>query len=324
MDAPSAAALTTTLKPSTWERFRRWRRIHREAIESWLILSPILLYYSIFFLFPVIANTYVSFTRWNGIGGAPQWVGLANYKAYLSNPYPLTIFNTFLFAASILLLQTVIAFLIAVILNEKVVGRGLYRSLWYIPTLTSSAVTAQVMFAFISPYDGVLNAILKALGKPIVIWLLDPGWMRTFIIIYSVWRGVGGPVVLFLAALQGIHREVYEAAMVDGASWGKLLRYITWPLLRPMTVFILITGTIGGFQVFETVMLISAGGQANVASSGGPRGMTNVMLLQIYKDAFGSFDLGRAAAGSIIMALILLWFSTWNLRVLSRGYISEK
>ncbi len=323
MDASGTAARTTT-RPAAQAGFSRWRRVHRDAIEAWIILTPILLYYSIFFLFPVIADVYVSFTKWNGIVGAPQWVGLTNYRAFLKPPYPLTLFNTMLFAFTILILQTVIAFVIAVILNEKVIGRGVYRALWYIPTLTSAAVTAQVMFAFISPYDGVLNAILKALGRPIVIWNLDPNWMRTFIIVYSVWRGVGGPVVLFLAALQGIHREVYEAAMVDGASWGKLLRYITWPLLKPMTTFILITGTIGGFQIFETVMLISAGGQANVASSGGPRGMTNVLLLQIYKDAFGSFDLGRAAAGSVVMAILLLWFSTWNMRVLNRGYIAER
>jgi len=305
-------------------RLSRWRRRRRQPIEAWLILAPILLYYSIFFLFPVIANTYVSFTTWSGIVGAPKWVGLANYRAYFQRPYPLTLFNTFLFAVIILIFQTVIALFIAVILNEKVVGRGLYRALWYIPTLTSSAVTAQVMFAFISPYDGVLNAVLKALGRPITIWTLQGNWMRAFIIIYSVWRGVGGPVVLFLAALQGIHREVYEAAMVDGASWGETLRYITFPLLRPMLIFVLITGTIGGFQIFETVMLISAGGQANVASSGGPFGMTNVILLQIYKDAFVSYDLGRAAAGSMITALILLWFSTWNMRILSRGFVSEK
>jgi ABC-type sugar transport system permease subunit len=324
MGTSAAGAITATAEQTTWRRLARWRRKHRQPIEAWLILSPILVYYSIFFLFPVIANTYVSFTEWTGIVGGPKWVGLANYKVYLSEPYPLTLFNTFLFAITILLIQTTLAVFIAVLLNEKVVGRGLYRALWYIPTLTSSAVTAQVMFAFISPYDGVFNAILKAIGRPIVIWPLSSFWMRTFIILYSVWRGVGGPVVLFLAALQGIHREIYEAAMVDGADYWKLLRHITFPLLRPMTIFILITGTVGGFQVFETVMLISAGGQANVASSGGPMGSTNVLLLQIYKDAFLSFSLGRAAAGSMIMALILLWFSTWNLRILSRGYVSEK
>jgi multiple sugar transport system permease protein len=301
------------------QRFTRWRYRHRQALEGWLILTPILLYYSFFFIFPVVGNLYLSFTSWSGVAGAPKWVGLAQFKAYLSDDYLLTIFNTFLFTAIILLVSTALAFLVAVLLNEKVFGRGVYRALWYIPTLTSAAITAQVFFAFISPYDGVFNAILKALGQPIVIWTLNANWMRTFIILFSIWRGVGIPIVLFLAALQGIHPEVYEAAKVDGANSRALLRYITFPLLRPMLIFVLITGTIAGFQIFETAMLISAGGQFNVASSGGPRNMTNVMLLQIYKDAFVNLDLGRAAAGSVIMAILLLWFTVTNMRILSRG-----
>ncbi|MBC7234372.1 MAG: sugar ABC transporter permease [Chloroflexi bacterium] len=305
------------------ERFARWRRRHRQPIEAWLILSPILLYYSIFFIFPVVANLLVSFTRWTGVYDSPVWVGLGNYKAYLSPPYPITLFNTILFTVCILSLQTTIAFFIAILLNEKVIGRGVYRALWYIPTLTSAAITSQVFFAFISPYDGVINAVLKILGQQPVIWTMKAGWMRTFVILYSVWRGVGTPVVLFLAALQGIHPEIYEAAMVDGADYWRLLRYITVPLLRPMVIFILITGTIAGFQIFETVMLITAGGQANVASSGGPHNMTNVMLLQIYKDAFVNLNLGRAAAGSVIMALLLLWFTTTNMRIMSRGQVER-
>lgn len=311
------------VKLSAWAKFAVWRRRHREPIEAWLILTPILIYYSAFFLFPVIANLVVSFTRWSGVYESPTWVGLANYKKYLSYPYPLTLFNTALFAVSILLIQTTLALLIAVLLNEKVVGRGLYRALWYVPTLTSSAITAQVFFAFISPYDGVLNAILKAMGRPIVAWTISTFWMRSFVIIFSVWRGVGTPVVLFLAALQGIHREIQEAAMVDGANAWKLLRHITLPLLRPMVIFVLVTGMIGAFQVFETVLLITAGGQASTAAGGGPFFTTNVVLLQIYRDAFVSNNLGLASAGSVITAIILLWFSTTNMRIMSRGQLER-
>jgi len=305
------------------ERFARWRRRHREPIEAWLILTPILLYYSTFFIFPVVANIFVSFSRWAGVYDRPSWVGLGNYRAYLKSPYPLTLFNTVFFTIVILALQTTVAFFIAVLLNEQVFGRGLYRALWYIPTLTSAAITAQVFFVFISPYAGVLNAVLEALKRPVVIWTLEPGWMRFFVVGFSVWRGVGTPVVLFLAALQGIHPEIYEAAMVDGADYWRLLRYITVPLLRPMVIFILITGTIAGFQIFETVMLMTAGGQYSVASSGGPRNMTNVLLLQIYKDAFVSQNLGRAAAGSTIAGLILLWFTTTNMRIMGRGQVEK-
>jgi ABC-type sugar transport system permease subunit len=309
-----ASAANSTVFPETSapKRGRRTSIERRHTIEAWLILTPILVYYSIFFLFPVVANLYVSFTRWNGIQGAPQWVGLANYRQYLTGSYPLIIFNTLLFAVVILVAQTVLAFLIAVLLNQQVVGRGLYRALFYIPTLTAAAVTAQVAFVFISPFDGVLNEILKLLGRPIVIWTISAFWMRVFIMVYSIWRGVGGPVVLFLAALQGIHREIYEAAMVDGAKGWDLLRYITVPLLRPMIIFVLVTGMIGGFQIFESVMLMSKGGPAN---------KTNVMLLQIYNDAFVNTNMGLASAGSVIMAILLLWFSLTNMRIMSRGQV---
>lgn len=310
MGAPSHRTLVVKPALPPAARFMRWRFRHRQAVEGWLILTPILLYYSLFFLFPVLSNLYVSFTRWNGIQGAPQWVGLANYRMYLTQAYPLIVFNTFLFAITILLAQTTLAFFIAVLLNQQVAGRGLYRALWYIPTLTSAAVTAQVAFAFISPFDGVLNNILKALEQPIVIWTTNAFWMRAFVIVYSIWRGVGNPVVLFLAALQGIHREIYEAAMVDGARGGDLLRYITIPLLRPMILFVLVTGMIGGFQIFEAVLLMSKGGPAN---------RTNVMLLQIYNDAFVNTNMGLATAGAVIMAALLLWFSLTNMRLMSRG-----
>jgi ABC-type sugar transport system permease subunit len=308
----SAANSAVFPEPIAPKRGRRTSMERRQAIEAWLILTPILIYYSVFFLFPVVSNFYVSFTRWNGIQGAPQWVGLGNYKQYLARPYPLIVFNTLLFAVVILVAQTALAFLIAVLLNQQVVGRGLYRALFYIPTLTAAAVTAQVAFVFISPFDGVLNEILKLLGRPIVIWTISALWMRVFIIVYSIWRGVGGPVVLFLAALQGIHREIYEAAMVDGATGWDLLRYITVPLLRPMIIFVLVTGMIGSFQIFESVMLMSKGGPAN---------KTNVMLLQIYNDAFVNTNMGLASAGSVIMAIILLWFSLTNMRIMSRGQV---
>ncbi|MCD6287071.1 MAG: sugar ABC transporter permease [Anaerolineae bacterium] len=138
--------------------------------------------------------------------------------------------------------------------------------------------------------------------------------MRTFIILYSIWRGVGGPVVLFLAALQGIHREIYEAAMVDGASAKDMLLRITVPLLRPMIIFVLVTGMIGSFQIFEAVLLMS---------KGGPRNMTNVMLLQIYNDAFVNTNMGLASAGSMVMAILLLGFSITNMRIMNRGRLGK-
>lgn len=285
----------------------------QHTLEAWLILSPVLIYYFIFNIIPILLNLYVSFTEWNGIVGDPIWIGLKNYARYLKPPYPLIILNTALFAITILMIQTVIAFLIALLLNQKLFGRSAYRALWYIPTLTSAAIMAQVAFIFISPYDGVFNAILISLGQDPFIWTLDSFWMRIFIIVFSVWRGVGIPVVLFLAALQGIHPELYAAARVDGANVVQLIQHITFPLLRPMILFILVTGIINSFQIFEAVFLIT---------KGGPKNSTNVMLLQIYNDAFTNFNLGVASTGAVIMAIILLWFSLTGIRLMSQEQIN--
>ncbi len=296
-------------------RFRRWRFRHRQAFEGWLILTPILLYFSFFFLFPLVSSLYLSFTRWSGLSGSPTWVGLANFRRYLTDPsYVQVIFNTTLFAVVILVLQTSIAFFVALMLNAKIRGRGIFRAAWYVPTLTSAAIMAQVASVFIAPSGGVVNAILQSLGQPPIIFYVQVEWMRVIIILFSVWRGVGGPIVLYLAALQGIHPELYEAAQVDGATPRQLMRYITLPLLTPMTIFVLVTGIIGTAQIFEAVMFLSKGGPGN---------QTNVLMLQIYQDAFSNANIGMAGAGAIVLGVILLAFSILNVRFLSRGGVAN-
>ena len=307
----SAEAGVRVAELGSSERFRRWRFRHRQAFEGWLILAPILLYFSFFFLFPLVSSLYLSFTRWSGLSGSPTWVGLANFRRYLTDAsYLQVIFNTVLFAVVILLLQTGLAFFVALLLNAKIRGRGIFRAAWYVPTLTSAAIMAQVASVFIAPSGGVINAILQSLGQPPIIFYVQVEWMRVIIILFSVWRGVGGPIILYLAALQGIHPELYEAAQVDGATSRQLLRYITLPLLTPMTIFVLVTGIIGTAQIFESVMFLSKGGPGN---------QTNVLMLQIYQDAFTNANIGMAGAGAIVLGVILLAFSILNIRFLSRG-----
>lgn len=309
----TAAPLAETQLP--WrERLRRWKFRHRHAVEGWAIMLPILAYFSLFFFFPIFSNLALSFTRWSGLSGSPEWVGLANYRRYFTDPtYIQVIVNTVLFAVAILLIQTTLAFFIALLLNTKVRGRGFFRSAWYIPTLTSAAIMAQVMSVFIAPSGGVINSVLTSMGQPPIIFYVQVDAMRWIIILYSVWRGVGVPMILFLAALQGIHPELYEAAQVDGAKSSQLLRYITLPLLVPMIIFVLITGIIGTAQIFEAVMFMSKGGPAN---------QTNVLMLQIYQDAFSNQSLGMASTGAIVLGALLLVFSIFNIRIMSRGSVS--
>jgi ABC-type sugar transport system permease subunit len=255
-------------------------------------------------------NLFVSFTNWDGFSDI-QWVGLSNYLTYFKDPMYLMVFvNTTLFALIILAIQTPLAFFVALLLNQKVLGLGIHRALWYIPTLTSAAVMAQVATIFIAPYGGVLNAFLQGLGIAPIMWTTNATFMWIFIALFTIWRGLGGGVILFLAGLQGIPSELYEAGRVDGASSWKVTRYITIPLMRPMIVFTLVTGIIGSFQIFEAVYLIS---------QGGPLNKTNVMLVQIYNDAFANTNFGMACAGATIMMILLLWFSVMNIRLLQRG-----
>lgn len=299
---------------SRGERLRRWRHRNRQSVLAWTILTPVLIYFVIFAFMPVLINTGLSFTKWNGIVGSPQWVGLDNYARYLEPPYPQILGNTVMFSVTILTLQTSIALFIALLLNQRVRGLGLYRTLWYIPTLTSSAIMAQIVTVFFAPYGGVVNNILASLGQQPVIWTIDTFWMRAIIVFYTVWRGLGGPVILFLAALQGIPRQLYEAAEVDGANSRQTLRYITLPSMRPMVVFVLVTSFIGNFQMFESILLISKGGPSNT---------TTTMILRIYNDAFVNLKLGLASTGAVIMLILLAAFSFIAIRMMTKSAQGE-
>lgn len=306
---PSALSQAPTAD-SFRERASQFYMRHRQPIEAWLILTPILIYYFVFAVFPVAANLVVSFLDWNGFS-EPTWVGFGNYERFFTNArYQQVFANTIFFAVAILLISMVLGFLVALALNEKVKGLGIYRTMWYVPTLTSAAVMAQVATLFIAPRSGVLSAILRSLGQPELVWQTDPQFARTLIIVFSVWRGVGTAMLLFLAGLQGIPVEVVDAARVDGASGWRLTRHITLPLLRPMTVFVLVTGLIGAFQIFEPVLLITNGKPAN---------STNVMMLKIYEDAFQGYRFGLAAAMATVMLVFLLWASVLNLRLMGQS-----
>jgi ABC-type sugar transport system permease subunit len=291
-------------------RWKRFRYRNHDALLAWTILIPVLLYYTLFAAVPVILNVIVSFSDWNGISKI-AWVGFENYVRYFKDPLYVQIFlNTAFFTIFSLLIGIPLGLIIAVLLNQKVRAMGLYRALWYIPVVTSAAIMAQFVALFISPYGGVMNIILKSIGMNEVIWTINAPAMRVVIIIFSVWKGVGGTMVLYLAALQGIPQELYEAAMVDGADALRRFWYLTIPLVRHMTLFVVVTGVIGGFQIFEPILLIS---------KGGPFNLTNVIINQIYNDAFKNMDFGLATTSSTILALFLLGASVFMLRTMRQG-----
>ena len=209
-----------------------------------------------------------------------------------------------------MLIQIPLGMALAVLVNQKVRGMGVYRSLLYAPVVTSAAIMSQVVVIFLAPYKGVLNIFLESLGFEPVIWITNVNALRGVILGFTVWKGVGVTMILYLAALQGIPADLYEAAAIDGADKFQSFRYITVPMLAHMTTFVVITGIIGGFQIFEPIMLIS---------KGGPFNKTNVVINQIYNDAFQNYSFGLATAAATLLALILLAGSIITTRMSRAG-----
>src|SRR5258708_8928750 len=179
----SAGGKKALSKLSPWAR---WRYQHRQSLFAWIILTPILIYYFIFAIAPVIVNMVVSFMRWDGLT-APHWVGLRNYINYFTSPYYLQILGTTaVFTIGGLLVGIPISFFTAVLLNQKIRGRAIHRALWYIPTLTSAAIMAQLATFIVNPYGGILNAFVQSLGLNPVIWTTNAPFMIFFIIFFSL------------------------------------------------------------------------------------------------------------------------------------------
>lgn len=279
---------------------------HEGARAAWKILTPIVIYYIIFVGIPVLSTFALSLTAWNGIVGLPSWVGLQNLMTFFREPdYLRSLFQTMYIGLSILAIQMVVGLLVALLLNQAVPMRGLFRTLWYIPVVVAFSIVSEMATAFLNPTWGVINTVLKAVGLHPIVWQTSAFWMTLWLIVITAWKSLGGVMIIFLAGLQGIDPSFYEAAGIDGASGIQQLRYITIPLLKPITLFVLITGVIGSFHIFEPVQLITRGGPLNA---------TNVIMYKIYRDAFGDFNIGMAAASSVVVTVISLVLTKFQLR----------
>jgi len=292
----------------------RWRKLllrHREGIIGYSILTPMMLYFAIFAIFPAFFVIYLSFTEWTGIMGLPNWVGLKNFQAFFTQgDYVETLIRAGVYGLIILFFSVIVGFLIALLLNQKLLGTGAIRTIWYLPVLVSFAVVAQMVNTILNPVDGIVKQMMIRIGIEPIIFQESALWMSFWLIIITVWKGVGGTVIIYLAGLQGIDTTLYEAARVDGANKLKQLWYVTVPSLRPITMFILITGIIASFQIFEPVQLIS---------HGGPHGETNIILYRIYQDAFQSFNFGMASASSVVVLMVTLLLSILQYRISQRS-----
>lgn len=261
---------------------------------------------------PVFYAFYVSLLDWNYISPNPEFVGFANYAALLKDSdFVTSLLNTVYYVVGTVPTSMAVALVVAILLNQKIRGLAWYRTVYFLPVITAANAVAIIWFWIYHPdYSGLLNGILDKLGLPIQSWLLDPKWAMPCIILMSIWKGLGYNVVIFLAGLQNISSEYYEAAQIDGARGWSIFRYITWPLLSPTTFFVLIISVIGSFQVFS---------QVYVMTRGGPLKSTLVVVYYLYKVGFEDFKMGYASA--MAYALFVIIFA---LTLLQRKYIGSR
>jgi ABC-type sugar transport system permease subunit len=292
-----------------------WLRRNRDAVVAWSFLTPMVIYFVIMTFVPMAFLIGISFTKWNLIS-PPTWAGLDNFKTIFSSQqnwfYLKVIGRTVLYGLVILALNIVGGFSIVLVLNQNLRFKGLFRTMWYLPGVFSGAVIALLLKIYLQGSSfGVLNLIIAQFGFKPVDWLRDPFWMPVITVLFVVWQGIGFTVIFFLAGLQGVDENLYDAAKIDGASDLQLLRYITIPQMVPVLLFITVTGLIGSMQMWEVPKLITGGG---------PSDSTYTLVWSIQSDAFGALRVGLGTAQSLVLFIMLIGFIGWQLNQYRQQY----
>jgi ABC-type sugar transport system permease subunit len=264
---------------------------------SYLMVSPYLVHFLVFVLFPVVFSLVLIFHRWNIISPM-EFVGLDNFqKLVYDRLFFKSIVNTFIFLIIHIPLQIIIALFLAEMLNQKIRLRPFLRASYFLPVVISGVVVTIVWWQLYGFDTGVLNRILITLGLKKIGWLIDPNIAMPSIAIMATWKNVGLYVVLFLVGLQGVPPQYYEAADIDGATHWQKFRYITLPAINPTIFMVVILSTIGGFSLFI---------EPYIMTGGGPLNSTISAVLYIYKQAFTYYHMGYAAALGFFFAAIIM------------------
>lgn len=287
-----------------------WYKIQRKIAPYIFILPGVLFYLMVTFV-PAIIGVGLSFTNWSIITPKFKWMGFRNYERLLSDELFITsLKNTFEYALWLIPGVIIISLLLALLLNTKVKGMTLFRTIYYLPMVTPIAVASVIWMWIYDRRTGILNYIIGLFGMAPRNWLGSMDTALGSIAVMGIWLAVGGNMIIYLAALQGISRGYYEAAEIDGAGYWQKLRYITMPLLKPTTLFIVITTTMAALRAFT---------QMNIMTQGGPLDSTTTIVFYIFGTAFTDLRMGYAAAMSVILFLITLLFTFIDWKFLGKG-----
>ena len=313
------AVVTSTSKQTQGaSAYRRSWGLSEESRAGWLAISPWIVGFIVFTAFPFLASLYFSFTRYDVIS-SPQWVGLENYERLFTRDrlFPLALRNTLVYTAMYVPLHLATALGVALLLNEARQMRGIFRTAFYLPSMTPAVATAYLWVWILNPNDGLVNRFLRWLNLPAPAWTVDPAWTKPTIVISQLWM-MGAAMILFLAALQGVPRELYEAARLDGASAWHRFRTITLPMISGVTFFLGTVGIINALGVFTQ-------GYVMFDKDGGPENSALFIVMYLFKRAFGSgyFQMGYASAIAWLLFLIILVITLVQFRLSKRWVYYE-
>lgn len=286
-----------------WTSFSARKR--RDYITAILFLTPSLLVFGVFVYYALAFNLYLSVTSWNFITPTKTFVGLKNYLDMFGDQRFWNVFrNTAVYSLGSVTISVTLGLFLAVVLNQKLPGRALFRTAYFTPYITTTAAIALLWVWIFDPNYGLINYFLSLISIEGPRWLTSTTWAMPALIIMNVWKVTGYVMVIYLAGLTGISRELLEAAEIDGANRWQSFWKITFPLLSPTTFFIVVTSLLNSFQVFD---------QVAVMTKGGPVDATKVFNYYIFEQAFINFKAGYAASVSTVFFLILLALTVFQL-----------
>ncbi len=306
---PSRVVSSQGARRRPWYRSLHWN----EYRDGYLFILPWLIGFIIWVAIPMLASAYISLTDWEIVTPA-HWVGIAEFQKLLRDDrFYLSLYNTAYYVLIGVPTHVLLALLAALALNARIRGIGIFRTLYYLPSVTPAVASAMLWLWLFNAEFGLVNLMLHALGLPGVLWLQDPRWSKPAFILMSYWS-IGAQMVILLAGLQSIPQHLYEAAVMDGAARFARFRHVTLPLLTPSIFFTLIVGIIGAFQVFTA---------AYIMTSGGPVNSTLFYVLYLYRTAFENFQMGYASALAWILFVIILAVTLLQFRIADRWVFYE-
>lgn len=296
--------VTTEEKMKKIRTGQRFTRQEKRNLVAYSFIAPNFIGFAVFTLGPIIFAFVLAFMKWDG-NSPMQFVGIGNFLQMFGNErFRASFVNTIVYCVATVPFTLACALGLAVILNQKVKFRNLFRTVSFFPYVASLVAVAAVWNMLFSPQkSGPVNMILYNLGvsaKNLPKWAADPHWVMFTIVLFSVWKNMGYYMVIYLAGLQGINAELYEAASLDGANAWQRFRYITWPQLQPTTFFVTIILTINCFKVYDIVYMLAGGSNGIVNKS------AMVLVYHIYEEAFRNWNLGYASAVAMVLFLMVL------------------